>query len=132
MSELPFVNDLRRTLTLLGPVLKDIRRLEIEKEKYREQIRDWLEMNNLDEYEVMDSNNEEVWRMGISSATRRSTDYDYLESVLTPEQQAKAITKTSGTSFKCGPVKSRKKKKKEPAQKPAPTVSGGIPFGMPQ
>ena len=110
MSNLPYIEDLRQALSTLGEVENKLLICRNEKELLREKVRMWLDMTNLREFEIMDSDDLKLWRMTITESSRRSADFDYIEQTLTPTQYDEAINITEIETFKCQTVKIPKKK----------------------
>ena len=112
MDNLPYLEDLKRALVQLGEVEEKLSVVSNQKTILREKIKAWMDMNNLREFETLDMSNNKLWRMSITDTSRRSADYDYLESILTPVQLQNAINITESEVFKCQSVKSSKNKRK--------------------
>lgn len=105
--DLPFVDDLKLALTQLGDVQKSLAIKLRQKDILREKIKAWMQMNKLSNFEIIDNDNF-LWRLAITSSNRRSANFDYLESILTPQQYSEAVKTTASETFKCNTVKSGK------------------------
>lgn len=123
MSNLPYVDDLRQALTQLGEAENELSIAKNKKELLREKIRMWLDMNGLREFEIMDATDSRLWRMTVTDGTRRSANFDVLNSLLTPQQFDDAVSVSETQTFKCQQVKSSKKSVK---RAPAATIKPRI------
>ena len=83
-----------------------IKELENKKRKMTKQFKDWFKMNNIVEYNL--NINDELYKASIIDFPRKSTDYVYLEEILTAEQYDTAIKITESSKFDIRPVKNAK------------------------
>jgi len=111
------LEELQKSLTQLGIVEKELSSKEKEKEDIRKQIETWLEQSHLGELEIP-STDGQLWRMEIEKFSRRSTNYDKLEKLLTSEQYKDVVSETPIKSLRCQPVKKPRKKKTKIIQQP--------------
>ncbi len=110
MTELYYEDQMRDSLSKLKVIEDQLTILTSQKELLREQLKKWLEVNNLTEYDGFDSDNSQLWRLQTISSTRRSANFDYIETVLEPLQLKEAIKYTESSTFRCTKVKVLKSK----------------------
>lgn len=110
MSKVVYEENLKEALSKLGEIEDELTRLNIQKDELRDQIKKWMEINNLTSYETTDSKETKLWRMTTSVISRRSINYDLLQEHLDDETYNIVVSNNESSVFKCQPVKSRKKK----------------------
>lgn len=114
-----FLDDLQTALLSLGEIETQLTKVKQQRDIIRDKIRAWLESQTFDEFETFDINGDQLWRLKLSVSNRRKADLVYLEKILSDRQYDQAITESEVHSFKCQPVKNRKKTSSKPA---APSV----------
>jgi hypothetical protein len=114
-----FLEDLQTALLTLGEIETQLTKVKQQRDIIRDKIKAWLESQTFDEFETFDIKGDQLWRLKLSKSNRRKADLDYLERILSDKQYSEAITETEVESFKCQPVKNRKKTTSKPA---APSV----------
>lgn len=111
MSELLYIDDLKRKLCELGDVEQELVKCKIQKETIRDQIKQWLDINKIKDHETLD-NNGTYWRINIQSQIRKKVDVDAI-AVENPELVNRHINYNEIEVFTCQPVKSMKQQKKK-------------------
>ncbi len=114
MTKVVYEENLKEALTNLGKIEDELTKLNIQKDEIRDQIKKWMEINNLTEYESTDSENAKLWRLTKSTVSRRSVNYDLLQEHLDADAYNIVVSQSESNVFKCQPVKSRKKKNNIP------------------
>lgn len=113
--ELMYEDSLKKALTELGQIEEELTQKEIRKEELRQNIRQWLEVNNLSEHESFDEQNKKYWRMQIYTSSRRNLDKAGLAKDVGQDVIDKHTNVTELSGFKCQTVKTKKKSSKAPA-----------------
>lgn len=120
MADLPYLDDLKLTLVSLGEIDKELTIANRQREILRGKIKAWLTMNNLESFEIIDSN-KSLWRLSQSSMTRRSANCDVLKGILSEDDYNRVVSTTTSSTFKCQIVKGTSTGKYTPA--PAATTT---------
>jgi len=71
MAKVLYEDELKKTLTEYKSITDSIEELTAKKNQIRNQIKQWLGINNLTEYCIYDDN-EQCWKISFGSSTRRS------------------------------------------------------------
>jgi len=109
INDLNYVSDLKIALKNFGDIDEELTILKLKRDEIKENIKKWVKLNNIEQYETLDISEKNLWRLTLSTMTRKDINYTYLEEILTPEQLEIACKYVSYESFKCSKVKSRKK-----------------------
>lgn len=96
---LQFEENLKSALEEYGLVDSEIAKLEDRKKLLRSQIQKWMDVNNLDTFEVRD-NNEQIWKIKKDIQSRKSIgDWDILKDVLDKSGNANLIVEKCFDTF---------------------------------
>ena len=88
-----YLNDLKEKLTELSSIADQLTKLENQKDIIRTQIDKWLNLNQLDHFEVYDNQNQ-IWKIWRSTSSRSSiSDYMILREVLGKENEHLIVEK---------------------------------------
>ena len=98
---------LKDKLSRLRVVSDDLDKLSKEKDELRAQVKKWMELMELIDHNVTDSDGF-PWSLKITSSERKSVgDWDKLKSVLSQEQWDLLIKITNTTTFTARKVKTK-------------------------
>jgi len=77
----PFEDELKIRLSELNKIQEQLAQLNSQKKEIRDQVSQWLKINNLHLYEIRD-NYDINWKLELSETSRRSVDMDALIPIL--------------------------------------------------
>lgn len=117
-----YEDDLKATLTKLGVVLKELDKLEIQKDEFRNAIKKFIKMNKIEEIDIFDTTNQQLWRLGISMRSRKSVNYELLEEYLSDADYKSVVTITESEFLTSKKVKKRKTTKSKPKAPSTKTI----------
>lgn len=109
MADLIYLDALKLKLTEFGKVEDELSRLSVMKEELRDQVRKWLDINELTEYETLDGNDGRLWRLSVTQSSRNTVNVEALKAKVTEAEFNELVSKTEFEVFKCQLVKTRKK-----------------------
>lgn len=118
---MPFLyeDDLKKTLTKFNDILDKLDVLDMQKDEIREGIREFIRINKIEEVDIRDTNNQ-LWRIGISTRSRKSINHELLEQYLDDDALSKIITESENECLTAKRVKQRKKKARPKAPSMVP------------
>jgi len=100
-----YEHDLIKALEDYGEIDKELTILETKKSVLRSQIRDWMSLNELENFEIQDGKNQ-VWKMKFDEQMRKSiSDWSMLEKIL-GEKNENLIVRRVISSFTIKSLKS--------------------------
>lgn len=108
-TELFFADSLISALNEYDILTEEIEKINLKKEEIRENIKKWLVINNISEFETK-IKNDKLYRISKAIQLRKSPNYEYLESVLKPDEMVNAINLTEYETLTIKEVKHRKQK----------------------
>lgn len=79
-------------------------------------IREWLKINDKQEYEVVVEDT--IYRMSLTPTVSRSVDYTILEEMLTPDQYNEIVSEKETERLNVGPVRETKQPRKKKTKAP--------------
>ncbi|RLA78151.1 MAG: hypothetical protein DRG78_15785 [Epsilonproteobacteria bacterium] len=102
---LEYEDILKEKLSKLRKLETQLKDLASNKEEVRAQIKKWLELAELREHEVDDTDGY-PWKLSISNSSRRSiSDWNELALLISEEEWNKLVKVTSTTTFRANRVK---------------------------
>lgn len=105
-----YTENLKAALTELGSIDKQLTRLKIKKDEIRQNCLDWLNINQLTEYEIYDSTETDYWRLQIIETSRSTLNKETLINEIGSDVVDRHTETKETTMFKCQPVKNSKTK----------------------
>lgn len=118
MATIHYEDSMKKALSELAEIeieLEKANAFKLRKETLREQIKDWMKLNNLTEHEALTLDNSQLFRMSLSTTNRKNCNFDLLQATVSPQDYDAIVTKSEFETFKCQPVKSRKNKSAAPS-----------------
>ncbi len=114
MIELLYEQDMQKSLIEYGKICENIDELTEHKNKIRDSLIRWMEINKLTEHETVDGNDDQLWKLSQNITRRVNIDKDKLRHLISEEQYDSITTHTESKTFKCVKIKKKSSSKKMP------------------
>lgn len=95
-----YEDDLRKSLTKLFKIKRDLKPLEEEEEKLKTQIKKWMDLNDIDKLSVKDDNSH-VWILQKTQSKRKNIkDWEMLLKLLQDSEKAMIVAESVVETYK--------------------------------